>query len=272
MSSGRSLLPNIMVAVVRIPRACASAITAAHCGQPILFGEISRRTASTRTSAPPPGSESRPAACSRRRRLGHGQPGSLGDVDDLGRGEGMDLHLREARLDLRETASSNQSMFSSGCSPPCISSWVPPWSTSSCTLARIIAVVEQVGVRRPGFAVEGAEAALRGADVGVVDVAVDDEGHPAVGVPAPADGIGQLADGEQVDPGQQPEGLGTVKGRSAVDFAGDALQHRYIRCGPGQAFSSWYSVSRSTGTLPALRIRAQSCSLLSACGESAPAS
>ena len=50
----------------------------------------------------------------------------------------------------------------------------------------------------PREAVEGAEGALDDADVGVVDVAVDDEGGVALGEAPPADGVRDLADALQV--------------------------------------------------------------------------
>ena len=65
-SAGVSTEPNIMVAVVLMPSACASRMTSSQAAVGILCGLISRRTRSTSTSAPPPGSESRPAACRRR--------------------------------------------------------------------------------------------------------------------------------------------------------------------------------------------------------------
>ena len=47
-------------------------------------------------------------------------------------------------------------------------------------------------------AVEGAEVAIFGAEVGVVDVAIDDVGDDAFGVEAAADGIGLEAQADEV--------------------------------------------------------------------------
>ena len=57
---------------------------------------------------------------------------------------------------------------------------------------------QHVGVGRVGRAVEGAEAAAGDADVGVVDVAVDDEGDLALGHEPLAHGAGGLAEREEV--------------------------------------------------------------------------
>ena len=123
-------------------------------------------------------------------------------------------------------SSSNQSIFSSGCSPPCISSWVPPCVDQFLDLGEDRGVVEDVGVGRVGLAVEGAEPALGLADVGVVDVAVDDEGHPPVRVLLPADRVGQLADGEQVGFGQQPEGLLAIDRGTPGELFLNGVKHR----------------------------------------------
>ncbi len=69
---------------------------------------------------------------------------------------------------------------------------------------------------------------LRRADVGVVDVAVDDEGHPAVRMLAPADGIRQLAEREQIGLGQQPEGFAPVEGYYRFDFVLDGFRSNAI--------------------------------------------
>jgi hypothetical protein len=54
--------------------------------------------------------------------------------------------------------------------------------------------------------VKGAEAAILGAEVGVVDIAIDDVGNDALGVPLAADGVGghpetdQVIGTEQIEP------------------------------------------------------------------------
>ena len=64
-SSIVSTCPYIIVAVVDMPSRCAWRITPIHSLLFVFLGAMIARTRSTRTSPPPPGSESRPA--SRRR-------------------------------------------------------------------------------------------------------------------------------------------------------------------------------------------------------------
>ena len=63
---GCSTWPYIIVADVASPSVWASCITASHDATEGLAGEIARRTSGSRISAPAPGSESSPAAMSRR--------------------------------------------------------------------------------------------------------------------------------------------------------------------------------------------------------------
>ena len=63
-------------------------------------------------------------------------------------------------------------------------------------------------------AVEGAEAAILGAEVGVVDVAVDDVGDDALGMPLAAHGVGLHADADEV------VGMEQVEGFCASDHSG----------------------------------------------------
>src|SRR5660397_280686 len=56
-----------MVAVVDIPSPCASRMTSSQGSVRVFRGATSFRTRSTSISAPPPGNESNPAACSRMR-------------------------------------------------------------------------------------------------------------------------------------------------------------------------------------------------------------
>jgi len=57
-------------------------------------------------------------------------------------------------------------------------------------------------------AVEGAEGAVLGAEIGVVDVAVDDVGDHALGMLGAADGVGFHADADEVVGVEEREGLG----------------------------------------------------------------
>ena len=53
--------------------------------------------------------------------------------------------------------------------------------------------------------VERAEAAILGAEIGVIDVAVDDVGDHVLGMPAAADGVGLHADADEVVGAKQIE-------------------------------------------------------------------
>ena len=64
-SSTVSTWPYIIVAVVDMPRLCAWRITSSHSEDFVFFGAMISRTRSTRTSPPPPGTESRPESRSR---------------------------------------------------------------------------------------------------------------------------------------------------------------------------------------------------------------
>ena len=82
--------PNIMVAVVLQ----AQAVGRVHDLQPLvaghLWGEICRRTRSTRISAPPPGMELRPASIKRRSRSSRLKPVLPGQKKDLRRRKAVD--------------------------------------------------------------------------------------------------------------------------------------------------------------------------------------
>ena len=88
---------------------------------------------------------------------------------------------------------------------------VPPISTVSANLLVDRLEVEDVALggrvlpfERP---VEGAEGAVLGAEVGVVDVAIDDVGDDALGVQPAADGVGFHAQADQVVGVEVVEGL-----------------------------------------------------------------
>src|SRR5208337_3828822 len=85
---------------------------------------------------------------------------------------------------------------------------------------------QDVAVRGPGGAKEGAEAAAGDADVGVVDVAVDDVTDPGLGVEAPAHQIGGAPQGEEV---HVPEAVGCqpVEAPALDQFFQDSLYSVY---------------------------------------------
>ena len=89
--------------------------------------------------------------------------------------------------------------------PPCIRIWSPPSAIGLLDLLVEHLARQDVGVGVAGLAVEGAEVADGGADVGVVDVAVDVVGAVRLGVQPAADGVG--------GPAERGAGRGTRTGR-----------------------------------------------------------
>ena len=77
--------PNIMVAVVRIPSACAVRCTSIQSCADDFNRLILRRTSSSKISAPPPGIDSQPRIPQPRNRVAQVQSAHFRDVDDLGR-------------------------------------------------------------------------------------------------------------------------------------------------------------------------------------------
>ena len=159
-----------------------------------------------------------------RQARGHGEVREPGDVDHLGRRQGVDLQPREAGLDLAKEALEPVDL-QFRVQPPLHQQLGAAVLHQFLDFGEDRLVGKDVGVRRVGLAVEGAELTLRLADVSVVDVAVDDECHPPFRVLRFADGIGELADGEQVGLGQQPEGFGAVDGDGGRNFPGNRGNH-----------------------------------------------
>src|ERR1019366_7168048 len=79
---------------------------------------------------------------------------------------------------------------------------------------------QDVAFRRAGGAIEGAKAAVLRAEVGVVDIAIDDVADHTFGVPLAADAVGFHADGDEV------VGVEQVEGCLAGDHSGSAYDPR----------------------------------------------
>ena len=88
-------------------------------------------------------------------------------------------------------------------------------------LAVDLLAIEDVPCRVLRFAVEGAEAAVDDADVGGIDVAVDDVGDEPLGVLALPHQIGEAAEGGEVRFLVEEEGFGGVDPLSVLHFGGD---------------------------------------------------
>ncbi len=84
---------------------------------------------------------------------------------------------------------------------------VPPRSRVSWIFSKIDFLRQDVAFGVAHGPVEGAEAAVLGAEIGVVDVAVDDVADHAFGMQLAADGVGLHADADQVVGLEQVEGF-----------------------------------------------------------------
>ena len=117
---------------------------------------------------------------------------------------------------------------------------------------------QHVPFRVPHGAVERAEAAIFGAEVGVVDIAVDDVRDDALGMPLAADGIGLHADADEVVGTEQIErflasdhsGTQAVIPRYQRFFTADPRRRRGFRVFSAPSAPSAPSASVSLGRLP----------------------
>ena len=87
-----------MVAVVRMPSLCASRCTDSHSSDLHFRRAMRCRTSSSRISAPPPGIDCKPRVAQPRDRLANRQARNLGDAQNLRRGKTVQMHLRKALL------------------------------------------------------------------------------------------------------------------------------------------------------------------------------
>src|SRR5660397_231649 len=161
-----------MVAVVDIPSPCASRMTSSQGSVRVFRGATSFRTRSTSISAPPPGNESNPAACSRMRVSLTVSPLRRA-VNDFGRRQGVYIYWilgldgREevfivVNIQVRVEATLHQDPR-------------PPKFQCLFYLGEYLLLPEEITVTRAGGTVEGAEVTLSQAAVRVVDVAVNNE-------------------------------------------------------------------------------------------------
>ena len=124
---------------------------------------------------------------------------------------------------IARSRSSYHSIFRSGCRPPWNRMPVPPRSMRLLNLVEDDLARQDVAFLMAHRPVEGAEAAVFGAEVGVVDVAVDDVGDDAIGMMLPANGVGLHADADQV------VGLEHIDGFSAGNHSGTFILAVYNR-------------------------------------------
>ena len=184
--AGRSTWPYIIVELDRIPSRCAVVTTSIHW----LVGSLplvrTQRTSSSRISAAVPGIVSSPASLAFEQPVADRQPGAGGAVDDLHRAERVHVHLRHPLLHRGrevEVRRAGQLGVDAALHADLGRAEVPG------LLGPVGDLVERqrVGVGVGAALGERAEPAAGVADVGEVDVPVDDVGDVvADDVPAAA--------------------------------------------------------------------------------------
>ena len=201
--------PNIMVAVVRMPRAWAVRWTS----DPILGAALEAGDAMADFVVEDFGAAAGDGVEAGVAEAGDGgaevELGVLGDGENFGGGEAVQPDVREALLDAGEE------VFE----PVDLEVGVDAALHEDAGAAHLDGladlVVDGVEVEDVAFGgelalerpIEGAEGAVLGAEVGVVDVAVDDVADHAFGMKAAADGVGLHADADEVVGGEAIESL-----------------------------------------------------------------
>ncbi len=165
-----------MVALDFKPSSCAVCITSSHASELHLSGEIRSRTRSTRISPPPPGIEPNPASLNCADHFAQRQAEEMRKMLQLGRTEAVDINMRiffadvaeqfeipiERQLRVVPALHENLNTARGGKFVQLLIELLP---------AQHVVVFVFLGP------VKRAELAVNVADVGVVDVAVDDVGH-----------------------------------------------------------------------------------------------
>ena len=159
--------------------------------------------------------------------------GKLSDAREivhLDHREGFQVHVRDGAASGRESVRGKNRNGRSGCRPPTMWNSVAPSRTPCAARSYISSSVKVYAPGESGIAAKGAKLAVRDADVGGIDVAIDVViGDVAVALFA--DVVGQPADGKQI--GRLVERDAVVKGEALAreDFVGDGFQ---VRVGDGQ--------------------------------------
>ena len=174
---GVSTWPYIIVDVVGMPSACAVVMTSTQVAAGSLPLVSTQRTSSSRISAAVPGSESTPASFAAVSHSRDRHAGARRAVDDLHRAERVHVQPRLRVASPRAAMSKYAVPGRSGWMPPCMHTSVAPTSPRPPRPASPTSVERQrVGVGVGASLRERAEPAAGVADVGEVDVAVDDVG------------------------------------------------------------------------------------------------
>ena len=154
------------------------------------------RTSSSRISAPPPGRESRPASRSRESVSYKFRP--LTSAMFTISGAEKQWHQMSKRFLIERSRSSYHSILRSGMQAALHQDAGAAQVDGFLNLAEDGFVRQDVAFGVAHRAVERAEAAVFGAEIGVVDVAVDDVADHAFRMQLAADGVGGHADADQV--------------------------------------------------------------------------
>ena len=210
--AGCSTWPYMMVEVVRMPWAWAEVITSIHCSTVIRPRAIRSRMSWSSTSAEVPGSVPSARLLELGEVLRDGQPGAGRAVEDLLRGEGVQVHLGQGGLDGAaeiDVVAAVELRGQAGLDADLGRAELPRLDGAANHLVHR----EEVALLLAMVAAERAEAAMLDADVGEVDVAVHDVGDHVARLAA-AHLVRDEGDGLEVAPG----GLGQP----------DAVVHRQL--------------------------------------------
>ncbi len=190
------------------------------------------RTSSSRISAPPPGMESRPASRSRAIVVAQVEPGVFGDGQHLRGRKAVQPDLRKALLDAAKQPLEPVDLeigMNAALHQHARAAHLHGLGNLLVNLLEVedVAFVGAgIGLAGPGQrAVEGAEGAVLGAEVGVVDVAIDDVGDNALGVQAPAHRVGLESQADQVGRVEVIQGL-LARDRHSFDSSNSLIEER----------------------------------------------
>ena len=197
--------PNIMVAVVRMPSECAVRCTSIHSWVPHFSRLMRWRTASSRISAPPPGIESSPASRSRAMVSRSDRPLTSAMFVISGAEKQWQLILNRCLMPRKQILVPFDLQI--GMQAALHENAGAAQVDGLLDLVEDDFLGQDVAFGVAHGPVEGAEAAVFGAEVGVVDVAVDDVGDDALGMQLAAHGVGLHADADQVVGPKQIEGF-----------------------------------------------------------------
>ena len=175
-SRGSSMWPNITVEVERRPARWEASMISTQRATGQLVRRDPLADAVVEHLGGRPRGRAEPALEQVLEDLVRALAGALAHVVDLHRRVGVEVDLRRAPPWPAAASARTPRGVRSGWMPPCMQSSVAPKSTASSIRAGEVLLGDFVGVGRALALAEAAEGAADDADVGEVDVAVDDEG------------------------------------------------------------------------------------------------